>query len=93
VDLDELRNRFAYHKPPDDLTASAHDSVRKLTLSVAEFLLGVLPDCDERRRAIDALDDAMKHANAAIARHGIRRPAAEAPLPFAGTTDTRGGAA
>lgn len=71
MDKDELRNRFTYHEPPDDNTRELHEAVRHRCYALASWFANVLPPSGEARRAVDALDDAMKHANAAIARHGL----------------------
>lgn len=69
----ELQNRFSFHPAKDERVAKAHEDVRAKCKSAAFLFDGLLAECDEKKRAIDSLDDAMKHANAAIARHGLSR--------------------
>ncbi len=85
--LDDLRNRFSYHPADTDEKVRAHEDVRAMCLEVAEHLNLLLPESREKERAVDALDDAMKHANAAIARHSLGGQ----PM-VAGTDDPQGGA-
>lgn len=67
---DEINRRCAYHPPGSPDVVQAHDAVRSITRTVMHQYNALLPDCPEARRALDALDDAMMLANAAIARHG-----------------------
>jgi hypothetical protein len=65
MDLDRV---FSFHPPKDEETAMMHQAVRQNCRSLAKFLSFTLPECEEKKRALDAVDDAMKHSNAAIAR-------------------------
>lgn len=80
----EYANRFAYHKPSTPEVGQQHDQVRNGVRGVAYFLWDLVPDCPERERMIDALDDAMKHANAGIARHQPAAASTESGAPVGG---------
>jgi hypothetical protein len=81
-----LAPRFTFH-PATPQTAPLHDKVRELGHFAAAELLRLCPQSDELVKAIDAIDLAVMHANAAIARHGgipqnpSAPPAAVTPLP------------
>lgn len=66
----ELARIFGYHPPKDETVAEAHEQVRGLGFEFARALRDTCPASRELERAIEAVDDAVKHANAAIARHG-----------------------
>lgn len=66
--LEDIDNRFAYHKPPDEDTARLHGVVRNLTGEVAREFHSILPEGREKSLAITKLEEAMFWANAAIAR-------------------------
>jgi hypothetical protein len=68
VDRDALANRHAYHPPSSDDIVRAHEAVRTNTHMLATWLNDLLPECDEKKHALDAMDLAMMHANSAIAR-------------------------
>lgn len=72
ADLDELARRFTHHAPTDDQAGrdriAQHERVRAAGLAFAQLLADLTPDCPERARALDAVDDAVMRANAAIAR-------------------------
>lgn len=61
---------FGFH-PATAETGPAHDAVRRLTKLVADTYLDWLPKCPETTIAIRDLQNAMMHANSAIAQHGI----------------------
>jgi hypothetical protein len=64
----EIANRFRHHPPRGD-QATRYAAVRGVLMQAAMDLVNLTPDCDEQRRAVDALDSAMMLFNAAIARH------------------------
>lgn len=66
----ELTLRFSHHPPRNEQVMDLHAEVRKRCLDLAEWMNENLPEhgLPEAERAIDAIDDACKHANAAIAR-------------------------
>lgn len=64
----ELRDRFTYHPPKGD-QAERYATIRATILSTAMFIVEQTPCCPEQTRALNALDEAMFLANAAIARH------------------------
>ena len=67
VPHDVLLERFTQHDTSD--TQAAHMAeIRKAGLVLASLINDLSPICNETRRAIDAVDDAVKHANAGIAR-------------------------
>jgi hypothetical protein len=98
----DIRRRFTY-APPDAERARLHERVRALCTDLALALEELLPDVPEKVRAVDSVDDACKHANAALARGplpeedgpaGTRAPLI--PLPpnptGSGSINTGGGA-
>lgn len=71
-----IKERFAYHPPMTDAVIHAHEDVRALGYAAARMLEELIPPCHERDLAIDALDLAVMHANAAIARTQLRKEGA-----------------
>lgn len=68
VDPVELAARFAHHPPQGDAVIRAHVQIRVWFGELADAVNHLLPDCPERDKALDALDLAAMHSNAAIAR-------------------------
>lgn len=64
----DLDHRFAYHRPKDDETIGAHETVRALTGRLAHDFDVLVPNGREKSLAITKLEEAMFWANAAIAR-------------------------
>lgn len=65
---DDVTRRFTHHPPTRPGVAELHEHVRGECADLATELNRIMPSCYEARRAIDAVDDACKHANAAVAR-------------------------
>lgn len=65
---EQLANRFTYHAPQGD-QADRYAMIRGGCLSLAEKLVELTPCSPEQARALNALDEVMMLANAAIARH------------------------
>lgn len=63
-----LENRYTYHPPKGD-QAKRYEDVRAWCLGLARFLVITVPASPELYRALDALDEVMMLANAAIARN------------------------
>lgn len=70
-----LATRFNHHPPFGD-QAERYSAIRAKCLELAKFIRDRTPRCEEQERSLDALDQVMFLANAAIARH--ERPAAAA---------------
>lgn len=68
---EELRWRFLYHPPKDELVAKAHEAIRSALLEVAQRIAELCPESRERSLAMTKLEEAMMWANAAIARHQV----------------------
>lgn len=68
----EARRRFSHHPPSSDAVVNAHETARELGLAFALWLVNGIPWSPERDKAMDALDLAVMHTNAAIARHQLR---------------------
>jgi hypothetical protein len=68
-----IQERFAHHPPSTSEVAWAHERVREICLRAAEELVDLVPDCREFELAIEALDLACMHANAAVARTQLGR--------------------
>lgn len=65
---EQLGNRFSHHPPKGD-QAERYAAIRAKILETAKFIRDNTPLCAEQTRAINALDEAMMLANAAIARN------------------------
>jgi len=68
MDRSEIINRFTYH-PPFGTQADRYEEIRDLGKKFALRLYELCPTSDELKKAIDHIDDAIKEANASIARH------------------------
>lgn len=68
MNRDEIANRFIHH-PPFGNQVERYKEIRSTALEFALLLEELCPDSDELKKAIDHIDDAVKEANAAIARH------------------------
>lgn len=66
ANMDEIRNRFAYH-PATEVTGPIHDDIRKQFTAMAESLLAVMPPGRHASLALTTLEEAMHWANAAVA--------------------------
>lgn len=76
-----LERRFLHHPPTSPLVIEQHEQVREMGDVYAKFLFDNLPDCDEVRKAIDAIDLATMYANAAIARTQLKGAPAPVDTP------------
>ncbi|MFJ9031088.1 hypothetical protein ACIRQP_21665 [Streptomyces sp. NPDC102274] len=66
----DLKNRFTYH-PPQPGQPEKYEQIRAGGLALAQLLAELCPSSPELTRAINAVDDAVMLANAAIARHPV----------------------
>jgi len=64
----ELQNRFMHHPPHGD-QAARYNRIRNECLTLAIIIRDLTPVSPEQTRAINAIDEAMMLANAAIARN------------------------
>lgn len=64
----ELESRYSYHPPVRD-QAERYNSIRKECLALAKHIVTNTPCSPEQARALNALDEVMMLANAAIARN------------------------
>lgn len=71
--VDQLANRYRYHAPKGD-QADRYNEVRALVLTLAERLVELTPCSPEQSRMLNALDEVMFLANAAIARNECPPP-------------------
>lgn len=71
LDHDEMENRFMHHRPKDEQTVQAHETVRLVLMRTAYQLehAGV-PAGREWALVLTKLEEVMFWANAGIARHG-----------------------
>lgn len=76
--LEQLAHRFTHHPPIGD-QAERYLRVRFNILECAKRIVDLTPVCPEQTRALNALDEAMFLANAAIARHEPRSVNPPAP--------------
>jgi len=64
----DLKNRFAYHAPKDDVVKHDHRNVRRMHYQLADELDAILPEGREKALVFTKLEESMMWANAAIAR-------------------------
>lgn len=69
TDEKSLSQRFTHHPPQGD-QADRYTQVRAHCLNTARAIVALTPPSPEQSRALNALDEVMFLANAAIARHG-----------------------
>lgn len=68
----DVAKAFAVH-PADRQQASAFEIIRDAGRQAALNVTAWCPDCPERERALERLQEAVMWANAGIARHGIKQ--------------------
>lgn len=61
-------HRVVHHPPRTEAVVQAHTRARALIGQVGHDLLDTVPPCPEVEKMLDALELALMHANAAIAR-------------------------
>lgn len=62
-----IENDFTYHRPPADKIEDFHQ-LRHMVKNLAHYIVDVTPAGREQSNALTKLEEAMFHANAAIAR-------------------------
>ena len=65
---EQLANRYTYHAPKGD-QVDRYATIRGECLKLAEKIVDLTPCSPEQTRALNALDEVMMLANAAIARN------------------------
>lgn len=70
MDMNDVTNRFRYHKP-DERTAAKHALVRLKCYELACELNDLIPDGREKSLSITHLEEVMYWANASLARHSF----------------------
>lgn len=65
----DLDKRFDYHRPPNELIASAHALCRESVKAAALVACSIVPPGRERSVMLTKLEEAMLWANAGIARN------------------------
>lgn len=65
---EQLQNRYQYYAPKGD-QAKRYEAIRASILMCAQHIVALTPVSPEQTRALNALDEAMFLANAAIARN------------------------
>jgi hypothetical protein len=73
MELSDILNRFTYHAPPDEETVQAYEDLRAVARDFCYDINDRCHDCRERSLALTKLEEVIMWANAAIARHGLRR--------------------
>lgn len=68
MDMDDLTNRFRFHRA-DESKAAKHTIIRQKCFELACELNNLIPDGREKSLAITNLEDVMFWANAALARY------------------------
>lgn len=70
LDHNQIDEIFSFHPPrPDTDDADRHDKVRLVCRNAAHAIKDLTPDSPEQTTALRKLQEAMMHANAAIAVH------------------------
>ncbi len=64
----QLQNRFNHHPPKGD-QVQRYSAIRAKALEMATLIRDLTPCSPEQTRALNAIDEAMMIANAAIARN------------------------
>ena len=64
---DEIERRFTYHAPNEDQVRK-YGSIRNMALAFAVMIDEEVPDSREKSLALTKLEEAVMHANSAIAR-------------------------
>lgn len=67
---DDINDLFTFHPPKDKETEQKHDRVREVCRTAAHHIKDLTPESPEQTTALRKLQEAMMHANAAIAIHG-----------------------
>jgi hypothetical protein len=88
MDADQLAERFRHHPPTVPAVIAAHEVVRELAAAFARALNEALPECDEKAKALDAVDLAAMHANSAVARTQLYGHPEWALPKLSGSVDT-----
>lgn len=65
---EELNHRFTYHPPKED-QPQRYEAIRTAALCFANVINSLAPDSREKSSAFTKIDEAVFHANAAIARN------------------------
>jgi len=65
--FDEIKTRFTYHKPSEDQTVIYTD-LRYMSGQLACSIVDLVPDCRERKIALQKLEEMVMWANAGVAR-------------------------
>jgi len=68
TDVLGLENRFTYHAPKGN-QAERYEKIRAAGLDLSKFLVSLCPTSRELSSALTKVDEAVMHANAAIARN------------------------
>lgn len=71
IEDSDLLNRFTYHAPTKE-QIPVFEMVRKQGLEFAMAIVDHCPPSRETSLAITKIEEAVMHANSAIARHGLR---------------------
>ena len=80
VTTDALARAYMHHPPTTPDIIRAHEMTRANFHVLASWVNDLLPHSREKERSLEALDDAAKHANAAIARRQAVNPALLGPI-------------
>jgi hypothetical protein len=67
ISPEELRCRFTYHKPQEG-QPQKYEKLRDKGLELAELVVELTPESREQSLAVTKIEEAIMHANAAIAR-------------------------
>lgn len=67
----EISNRFTYHPPTHEQTL-IYQMIRRRAKELGFLIEDHCPVSDEKKVALERLDEVVMHANAAIARHTPR---------------------
>lgn len=68
MDINDLNNRFTFHKATPE-SGALYEEIRNKAREYALWLNEVLPESREKSLAITHLEDVVYCANASVARH------------------------
>jgi len=69
----DILNRFGYHPPKGEVERHAYERIRSAARDFCYDIDERCPECREKSLAVTKLEEVVMWANAAIARHGLRK--------------------
>lgn len=72
MDPQAIAHRFGYHPPSTPQVIAAHERIRREMADLAKSMNELIPDCREKAKVMNRIDEAAMFANAAVARTQMR---------------------